>query len=251
MASLIKQSQSVATSKSDKETIEKLTQEYLTVSKYNDRDLSEEEIEHEKLAEQLHIVKYRRIHPRRATIGFMIRGMKGGTEQAVEFLRASLPPSAVAGKASRLQLMIAEFDQLDEHSRLRVDCLDHLARKHGIIIMQLIAYIKDGILAFYNEMTSTVIAERKPELATKIFEFAAKEKHVADRRLAAEMSGLTSQAAQVVIDQSTKIDKSTTINSPVLSFSDFVKKNDDEVRGKKLIGEGESYVDAEFEEVKE
>lgn len=232
---------------SDKEQIETLTRQTLALSKYNDRELDEVEIDYERKAEKLDIIKYPRVHPFKATIGFMVRNMQGRNIQAIEYVRASLPFNATNGISNNLVNLITEFDLLDENSKSRVDCLDILCRKNRITIMRFLDALADGIMAFSNKMTMTIVAERKPELAEKIFEQAQLEdkKHTQGKRLAAEVAGLVGKESAIVIDQSTTINKTeNNQNNVVLNFSDFVKQNDKEVRGKKLIEE-KDYIDAE------
>lgn len=241
--------------KSDKETISDLTRHYLATLNNNNKSLSETEESFERKAEKLPILRFPRIHPHKATIGFMIRNMEGGNVQAIEYIRMSLPANAAnsgfAAGGSAIYQLVKEFDHLDINSQMRVDCLDWLCRRSNITPSRFLKVINDGILAFHDEMTKTIIAEKKPELADKILRDAISEdkKSTGNKRLAAEMSGVISNKPLVEIDQSqTRIVNDN--RTQVLSFSEYTKRNDKEVRGEKLLEDGNT-INAEFEGIKE
>lgn len=224
--------------------LEELTAQTLAITSKNDKPLTELEIDYERKAEKLNIVDFPRIHPRRATIAFMVRGMDGGNYQAIEFLRSSLHPHASSvGVNSKIFRIIAEFDHLDESSQLRVDCLDHLCRKNRVTVLAFIETMTSGIIQYHNLMTSAVVAAEKPELAAKIFAFAKDKKQSSDRRLAAEVAGLTSREPLVNVETGNK--KTIVNNNVVLSFADFSRENDKLIRKPKEIEDGNT-VDGEI-----
>lgn len=231
----------------DKEELEKLTQETLAITKKNDKELTEEERLAVKEAKDLNIQEYPLIRPMRATIGFMVRNMDGKNHQAIEFIRASLPINAATLGRNFMFELVCEFDKLDENSQNRVDCLDWLSRKHKVGVVRFLQSMNDGITFFHNEMTKSIIASKKPELAEKIFKSAENEslKSAAHKTLAAKVAGLTDDKPLVQVDTGTK----TTINNNsnqtvVLDFSSFVKENDKLIRGQNVEKQVD-YVDGE------
>jgi hypothetical protein len=234
--------------KSKKPDMEELTQQALAVTRLNDKELTELEIDYERKAEILTIEKFPRIHPMRATIGFMTRNAKGGNYQMIEYIRMALPANALSTGRNNLADLITDFDNLDLASQQRIDCLDWLCRKNKVTIMRFIDALKDGIVAWFNNETAITIAQNKPDLAAKIFKDALGEdkKSIVNKRLAAEIGGLSKSEPLVNIDQSQKTQVNIQ-NNVVLSFSDFIKKNDKEIRGK----EENKHFDVEAEIVNE
>jgi hypothetical protein len=230
----------------DKEELEKVTQETLAITK-NNKELSDEEKLTIINASKLNKEDFPIILPMRATIGFMVRNMDGKNQQAIEFIRAGLPTNANVN-TNFLAALVSEFDNLDINSQNRVDCLDWLARKNRINPSRFLEALVDGITFSHNQMTRAIIASKKPDLAEKIFDSADKEslKSAEHKKLAAKVAGLIDDKPLVNVETGSK----TTNNynnqtNVVLSFSDFVKSNDKLIRGQN--GEKEKdYVEGEI-----
>jgi hypothetical protein len=231
----------------DKEELEKVTQETLAITKKNNKELSDEEKLTIINASKLNKEDFPIILPMRATIGFMVRNMDGKNQQAIEFIRAGLPTNANVN-TNFLAALVSEFDNLDINSQNRVDCLDWLARKNRINPSRFLEALVDGITFSHNQMTRAIIASKKPDLAEKIFDSADKEslKSAEHKKLAAKVAGLIDDKPLVNVETGSK----TTNNynnqtNVVLSFSDFVKSNDKLIRGQN--GEKEKdYVEGEI-----
>lgn len=229
----------------DKEELEKLTQETLAITKKNDRELKDDEKLAVRNAEKLSVQDYPLIFPVRATIGFMTRNMDGRNQQAIEFIRTTLLQTT--GKVSRIVRFVEEFDTLDDNSKDRVDCLDWLARKYKLTVMEVLGALTEGITTFHNEMTKVIIASKKPDVAEKIFKSAENEglKSHHHKKLAAQVAGLIDDKSLVTVETGNKtINNNTTNQTVVIGFSDWQKKNDKVIRGE--IGQKEvDYVEGE------
>lgn len=232
----------------DAQELEKITQETLAITKKNDSDLTDDEKLIIKSAIKLNIQDYPIIFPLRATIGFMVRNMDGKNQQAIEFIRASLPANAPQLAKSYIMRLVEDFDALDEDSRNRVDCLDWLCRKNKITPTRFLEAVTTGIVVFNNHMTTAIIASKKPDIASKIIASAENEslKSHHHKKLAAQMAGLIDDKPIVQIDTGDKTtNNNVTNNNVVLTFSDFVRQNDKNIRGQ--IGEMEKdYVEGEI-----
>lgn len=226
--------------------IEEVVNNAIATTAKNDRALTEAEIDFERQAEKLDILSFPRIHPRRGTIGFMVRGMDGGNHQAIEFLRCSLPPNASSlGSNKNIFNLILQFDNLDEASKGRVDALDHLCRKHHTTPIRFLEAVTNGIKQYHDLMATAVIAAEKPELAARVMNFAKDKKQMADRRLAAEMSGLVGQNPTIQVNTGKQVKVEQNV---VLSFSDFAKEQDKLRHPKQLEAGDENTVDGEIVE---
>jgi hypothetical protein len=217
----------------DKEELEKVTQETLAITKKNNKELTEDEKLSIINAEKLNKEDFPIILPMRATIGFMVRNMDGKNQQAIEFIRAGLPTNA-NGNTNFLAALVHEFDRLDIDSQNRVDCLDWLSRKNRINPSRFLEALVEGITFSHNQMTRAIIASKKPDLAEKIFDSAEKEslKSAEHKKLAAKVAGLIDEKPLVNVDTGSKTTvNNNTQNNVVLSFSDFVKGNDKLIRG--------------------
>lgn len=239
---LFKMSEKVSVA--DKVEVAKITTEAFNSIRNNDKPLTEIEINYEREATTLNIHRFPRIHPRKATIGCLVRGLEGGNHQAIEYVRNSLPAYdkhkgiKALSQDDDLKALIKEFDLYDEASQMRVDCLDWLCRRFEINIAKFLDKMQAGLLDFNDRIASIRISEQKPDLALKIINYAGKEKHVADRKLAAEITGLVKPQAQVNIDNSKS--ENTSNNIIVPSFNDFVREK------AKELGEGKKdYIDGE------
>lgn len=240
----------------DKLQVETLLKEQFALMKNNDRALTTQDIEFENKAEILSIEKFRRIHPRKATIGYLVRGTEGRNYQAIEYARAALPSRPDENEIlNDMVKLIEDFDNLDLASQNRVDCLDWLCRRYRITVLDFLAVIEVGISAFYRTQTikaSEIIAENKPDLINTIFQNAKEKKNLAERRLAAEIAGLTGTKDNLTVN----VNQQKVVNNidnreqkVVLSFSGFVRKNDKEVRGDRLLGaKSEEVIEGEIVE---
>jgi hypothetical protein len=232
----------------DKEELEKITQETLAIAKKNDKELNEDEKLAMRNAEVLNSQDFPLIFPMRATIGFMVRNMDGKNQQAIEFLRATV--SQTTGKTNRIVHLINEFDKLDEDSKNRVDCLDWLARRNNLTIPLMLEYLSEGIILFQNHMTKIIIASKKTDLASKIFKSAENEslKSHHHKKLAAQVAGLIDDKPLVSVETGNKTTvNNTTNNILVPNFADWQKQNDKVIRGE--IGPKEpDYVEGEVVE---
>lgn len=229
----------------DKEELEKITQETLAITRKNSKELADEEKDTIRNAIKLNKEDFPIILPMRATIGFMVRNMDGKNQQAIEFIRAGLP--AISNGESFLVNLVREFDKLDVDSQNRVDCLDWLSRKNRVNPSRFLEALVEGITFSHNQMTRAIIASKKPDLAEKIIGDALKESKdkIANKSLAARVTGLEQDKPLVNVETGSKtINNNTTNNNVILSFADFVRDNDKLIRGQN--GEQKPY-DAEGE----
>lgn len=234
----------------DKEELEKITQETLAITKKNDKELSDEEKLVCKNAGKLNIQDFPLIFPMRATIGFMVRNMDGKNQQAIEFIRATLPANAPQMAKNYIMKLVDDFDKLDIDSQNRVDCLDWLARKNKVTPARLMDTLEEGISVFYSRMTRVIIASKKPDIAEKIIKSAENEslKSHHHKKLAAQVAGLIDDKPLVSVETGNRITNNTQVNNNVvLGFADWQKQNDKVIRGE--IGPKEvDYVEGELVE---
>lgn len=229
-----------AKSTKDSQELEKLTEETLAISKKNDSALTDEEKENIKKADKLTVQEYPLIFPLRATIGHMVRNMDGKNHQAIEFIRASLPANAQVHSKNFMFDLVSEFDSLDEASQNRVDCLDHLSRRNKIGVQRFLAALAEGIEVNSKTMTKMLIAAKRPDLVGRIFDDAMTEKtkSTQNKNLASKIAGVVESKPSVVVDQSTNVTRvDIDARQQVVSFADFQKNQDKQIRGKRIEDE--------------
>jgi hypothetical protein len=227
----------------------------------NDKDLTPEELEAEQKAEKFPIDKFPRISPVPGTLAFLLRSFRGRNESVIEFLEWTQKDEHPGRtKAQFIKNFIIIWNNMDEWSRKRVDIFDVLCRKYEISRKRFWGILQEGIFDFHEELTQTALSGFKPEFIHLVNKMATKERHHQDRRLMAEMLGVTKAEPLVKIEDNSQTTNVTNI-AQFPSFSDSIRRSEQGIRHKdiaapkveqKQLTEGEqNYIEAEWSDIKE